>query len=235
MYICESSRSDGRVLIRSEDEHSSDPTRSRPSQPSTTNGPRPSISVNRDDSIIIVTHSEDGGLPAIRSTKGWTEGSELKGGATEVILILDSDEDLGTSGALRPPAVSAVQTSTSRPNPPPQPSQWSSAAPPPAPKPVTAPTPTTLVLTSTRLFGHPPSRPQDIQQQDNNPPSQPPSSPPYIRSRTNGYQLHWMVFKLFMTLDELLNLLVDRCWIQPHPNPNLHVLEDWRRHKQNFR
>ncbi|KAG6372747.1 hypothetical protein JVT61DRAFT_7143 [Boletus reticuloceps] len=156
--------------------------------------------------------------------KGWTKGGELKGGATEVISILDSNEDLGTSGALRPPAVSAVQTSTSRPDPPPQPSQWSSAAPLPAPKPVTAPTPTMLVLTST------PSRPQDTQQQDNNPPSQPPSSPPYICSRMHGYQLHWMVFKLFMTLDELFNLLVERCWIQLPPNLNLHVLEDWRCH-----
>ncbi|KAF8133346.1 hypothetical protein EV363DRAFT_52907 [Boletus edulis] len=44
-----------------------------------------------------------------------------------------------------------------------------------------------------------------------------------------------MVFKLFMTLDELFNLLVEHCWIQPHPNPNSHVLEDWRCHKQNFR
>ncbi|KAF8119389.1 hypothetical protein EV363DRAFT_1510732 [Boletus edulis] len=78
--------------------------------------------------------------------------------------------------------------------------------------------------------GHPPSRPQDTQQQDNNPPSQPPSSPPYMRSRMNGYQLHWMAFKLFMTLDELFNLLVERCWIQQPPNLNSHVLEDWRRH-----
>lgn len=37
-----------------------------------------------------------------------------------------------------------------------------------------------------------------------------------------------------MTLDELLNLLVERFWIQPPPNLSSHELADWRRHKQNI-
>ncbi|KAF8133377.1 hypothetical protein EV363DRAFT_54573 [Boletus edulis] len=171
---------------------SSDSTRRpRPSQPSTTNGPRPSVLLDKGDPIIITSGSEDDHLPAMYSTqrrRSGPSGTQGKGASrkgvpppvdVEVISILDSDEDVGTSGAaLRPPEASAAQASTSRPNPPPSPSRRSPAAPPPAPKAVTALTPTTPVSTSTRLPELSPSRPQDTQQQDSGTPSSPSCGPP---------------------------------------------------------
>ena len=168
--------------------------RPRPSQPSTGAGPRPSVLANQDDPIIITSSSEEDRFLAIHPTRrksgpGGTQGKAIRRHApppadAEVISISDSDEDLGTrGGASRRPTVSAAPASTSRVTPPLLPSQGASAAPPPAPKPATVPAPPVPIpeptSISTPLSDHPPSRSQEPQQQNIEPPSRPSSSPSY--------------------------------------------------------
>ena len=163
--------------------------RPRPSQPSTSAGPRPSVLGNKDDQIIIISSSED---DLVRPTHRRKSGTQGKGANqkrvpppadADVISISDSEEDLGTrGGASKRPTVSAAPASTSRVTPPVLPSQGASTVPPPPPKPAAAPAPIpepTPLSTSTPLPEHPPSRSQETQQQDNELPSQPSPSPSY--------------------------------------------------------
>lgn len=159
-------------------DHSSDSTRRpRPSQPSATTGPQPSVLANKDDPIIITSGSEDDRFSGKRRRVAPPVD-------VEVISILDSEEEevargVGVARQTGSAAPVASASGVNRVAPPVRPSQRVPAVPPPLAKPAVPPLPPPAPIpgssTSTQLPEPPPSRPQGARQQDAELPPRSPS------------------------------------------------------------